>query len=201
MKSNVSRKIVFAVLLTVVLAASFTAFTACDNRELTSEQRTTCGLYAVKTDVAGETFLLTVGLSGSEDMKLCDVEEVTRLYKGGYYYYSVTTTFIDGAELTSAVEEFYGKADGWAWEELKITFRVGTYYKSVQSDGEVYKDGKAYYHCFDVMNTQNNEFTLSMRTANSAPWYGTLIGVSVAVAAIAAAAILVARRKKNGAKG
>lgn len=120
---------------------------------------------------------------------------------GSFYKVSVSTITYDESAIFSAMKKLVPQEDlvhdGVEYKGLKVVMRYATIYKSIKSDATITKSGRNYVHTFDIREDGGEGgFTLTMRSARSAVWYGMLVGIACGVALI----ILVAHCLSKGGK-
>lgn len=106
---------------------------------------------------------------------------------GAFYQVSTSTVSYNDGAIFSAVENFIPQEnlihDGIEYKGLKVVLRYATIYKSIKSDGNLTMSSGNYVHTFDIQEGgEDGGFTLTMRSARSAVWYGMLLGIAVGVA-------------------
>lgn len=207
MKTKITTRIaLIAATLAVVIFASF-MLSAC-NKPATSGD-VEYGVYIRRTLYQKDAHTMTVYASLSQDERWL-VEGATAKWhyekvkvNAFYNAYEYTVTF-DPATIFSAIENSLTQEqriiDDVEYDILKVVFEYATIYKSLEGGKDIGKSDVYYLHDFDVDETATDfTATMSLRTQNSAAWYGLLIAAAVVVLGVIIA-VLFARRKKYACK-
>ena len=184
MKSKFPRisGLVVAIVLTIALCAVF--LTACDNSS-DDEGEVQRDLYLYEIAFSEDEQTAYVYLTFSQtDEKIPDVTTVwtsKEIEKSSFYHTSETYIAVESARIFSAVQSVVPQDrliyDGVQYNRLKVVIRYDTIYKSIKSDGEVSSKNRTYTHLFELDETAESQtFTLTLKSANAAGWYGTLLG-------------------------
>lgn len=198
------RNIIFVVLL--IFSMVF-ILSSC-NKQPEEINPSEISLYLVDTSFNEDEYVMTVtvGQTGPEENKI-QGESLASMYSvkknsGSFYTQSESVISLNSSSIFSAVNNMLTQDEkiynGTLYSCLKVEFQYATIYKSIISKGITTKQGRYYIHTFTIDETaENQQISLSLRQQNSAAWYGTLAGCSVAVMLIAGAACVIIRRK-NG---
>ena len=117
------------------------------------------------------------------------------------FYYKATTYISFNTQIFHLkVDEIFSDDIKYHNEVLynNTKFRVEyvTSLKSIKSDGHVTRSGKYYIHAYEPIDGDMT-ITLTRKYANSASWYGVLIGCSIAGLAIALVVVLCITKNKK----
>ena len=205
MKTKRKTVLISALLAVLVLATVF--LFAC-NKPATSGDKE-YGVYIRRTLYNPTEGVMTVYASLSSDERMT-IENATANwhyvksdYNAFYYRYDYTVSF-SPKTLFSVIKDSLTQEqlimDGVEYKVLKLVFEYATIYKSLESDGNVFVSDGQYVHDFPIdENEEEFATTLSIRTQNSATWYGLLVAAAVLVFGAVLGALL-ARRKKYATK-
>ena len=204
MKNRFSR--VFGLLATVAVAIviCLTLFTACNKAESEDESEIQRDLYLSSIAFSPDTEEAIVYLTFASTDEKIDGASVTwksgELISDVWYKTSKTYIVAPSARIFSAVQTAIPQErlinDGVQYNRLKVIIRYDTIYKSIKSDGETTASDRVYSHYFTLdEGSESQMFTLTLKSANSANWYGILIALAIVVAVAACVAFLLAKGK------
>ena len=192
------------VIATVFIAAlCLTLFSACNAPEPEDESEVVRDLY-LKSIVFSDDETAIVYLSFAQNEDKIDGAQVLWTSEdasnGIWYKTSKTHIVADSARIFSAVKDAIPQEslinDGVQYNRLKVVIRYDTIYKSIKSDGEVESVNRVYSHFFTLDESSENQvFTLTLKSANSANWYSALIAAAIIVAAAICALFLIVKGK------
>jgi len=197
-------KTISIIFMVLFICTSLFVFTSCNKQTETNNER---DLYIVDTSFNEDEgyMMVTLGFAGTEDRKLNLSQKVSYLgasqKDGSYYTISNYSYSLNGVAIYSAVdnlltqdEKFY---NGTLYSSLKLQLQYATIYKSIKSEGVITKQGRYYIHTFEIDPLlEEQDVKLSIRQANSAAWYGTLVGSAVGLMVIIGGVLV--WRKKHG---
>lgn len=192
MKSRFSRisGLVVAIVLTIALCTVF--LTACNNSsDDEGEVQRDLYLSGISFSEDGQTAYAYLTFAQTDE-KVPDVTTVwtsKEIEKSSFYSTSQTYIAVESARIFSAVQSIVPQDrliyDGVQYNRLKVVIRYDTIYKSIKSDGEVSSSDRTYTHLFELDETAESQtFTLTLKSANAAGWYGTLLGCVLGVGLI-----------------
>lgn len=192
------------VIATVFIAALCLAlFSACNAQGPEDESEVVRDLY-LKSIVFSDDETAIVYLSFAQNEDKIDGAQVLWTSEdassGIWYKTSKTHIVADSARIFSAVKDAIPQEslinDGVQYNRLKVVIRYDTIYKSIKSDGEVESANRVYSHFFTLDESSENQvFTLTLKSANSANWYSALIAAAIIVAAAICALFLIVKGK------
>lgn len=192
------------VIATVFIAAlCLTLFSACNAQQPEDESEVVRDLY-LKSIVFSDDETAIVYLSFAQNEDKIDGAQVLWTSEdassGIWYKTSKTHIVADSARIFSAVKDAIPQEslinDGVQYNRLKVVIRYDTIYKSIKSDGEVESVNRVYSHFFTLDESSENQvFTLTLKSANSANWYSALIAAAIVVAAAMCALFLIVKGK------
>ena len=204
---KIKRKtVIISALLAVLILA--TVFLSACNKPVTSGD-IEYGVYIRRTLYNKEEGVMTIYASLSADDRMT-VEGATANWhyvksdvNAFYYRYDYTVSFSPKA-IFSAIKDSLTQEqlimDDVEYKVLKLVFEYATIYKSLESEGNTFVSDGQYVHDFSIdENADEFATTLSIRTQNSATWYGLLVAAAVVVFGVIIGAVL-ARRKKYATK-
>lgn len=182
------KKTISILLVLVVLVLSCAMLFACNNQD---DEDVTRAIYYYGIEYPEDSDVAVVYITFSQTDTM--IEGIDGVWHsdvkndGAFYQVSTSTITYDEGAIFSAVENFIPQEDlvhdDVEYKGLKVVLRYATIYKSIKSDGTLTKSGNNYVHTFDI-NEDGEEggFTLTMRSARSAVWFGMLAGIAVGVA-------------------
>lgn len=204
MKNRFSR--VFGLLTTVAIAIviCLALFSACNKAEPEDESEIQRDLYLSSIAFSPDTEEAIVYLTFANTDEKIDGASVD--WKSGdptsdvWYKTSKTYIVAPSARIFSVVQSAIPQErlvnDGVQYNRLKVIIRYDTIYKSIKSDGETTASNRVYSHYFALdESSESQTFTLTLKSANSANWYGILIALAIVAAVVACAAFLLAKGK------
>ncbi len=204
MKKKFSRVFGLLVAIVVAVALCLALFTACNKTEPDSEDEIQRDLYlssiAFLPDSEEAVVYLTFAQSGDKIEGASVGWKSEDASSGVWYKTSNTYIIAPSARIFSAVQNSIPQerliSDGVQYNRLKVIIRYDTIYKSIKSDGETSAANRVYSHFFTLdEGSESQTFTLTLKTANSANWYGILIALAIVMAAAACVAFLLAKGK------
>ena len=204
MKNRFSRVFGLLVAIATVIAICLTLFTACNKAEPEDDGEIQRDLYLASIAFLPDSEEAVAYLTFTQNDD--KIEGASVAWKsedassGVWYNTSNTYIIAPSARIFSAVQNFIPQEklinDGVQYNRLKVIIRYDTIYKSIKSDGETSVANRVYSHFFTLdESSENQTFTLTLKTANSANWYGILIAFAIVVAAAACVAFLLAKGK------
>lgn len=200
------KTVIFSALLAVLILA--TVFLSACNKPATSGD-IEYGVYIRRTLYSKDEGVMTVYAALTSDERMT-VEGATANWhfvksndNAFYYRYDYTVSFSPKA-IFSAIKDSLTQEqliiDDVEYKVLKLVFEYATIYKSLESEGNILVSDGQYLHDFPLdENADEFATTLSIRTQNSATWYGLLVAAAVVVFGVVIG-ILLARRKKYATK-
>lgn len=204
MKNRFSR--VFGLLTTVAIAIviCLALFSACNKAESEDESEIQRDLYLSSIAFSPDTEEAIVYLTFANTDEKIDGASVD--WKSGdltsdvWYKTSKTYIVAPSARIFSVVQSAIPQErlikDGVQYNRLKVIIRYDTIYKSIKSDGETTASNRVYSHYFTLdESSESQTFTLTLKSANSANWYGILIALAIVAAVVTCAAFLLAKGK------
>lgn len=205
MKNAVKRRISLVAAVVVIVVLACVLLSACNKSETSGDVE--YGMYVRRIIYDSQEGVMTayVSLTKDESQKLEGVSANWHYKKGEinafFSRYEYTVNF-SPSTIFCAVENSLTQeqriVDGVEYNVLKVAFEYATIYKSLKSEGETLKSSSYYLHDFALDETDTSfETTLSLRTQQSAAWYGILIAVAVAIFGVVIG-VVIARRKKYG---
>lgn len=188
-RNRSARKIVFSAAVCLLAVCLAFMLCACNSQSQSNDEPIVRSLYIFHKDydAANQTIVVTVAFSGDVNNKLDGADTVwtSESYDDGIWYkVSKTHISLSPSTIFSAVDAHITQEerfkDGLTYNSLKVVLRYDTIYKSIKSDATVLRAGKYYLHSFYLDESLNNDVkTLTLRTQNSASWYGVLIASGV----------------------
>lgn len=204
MKNRFSRVFGLLTAVAVAIVICLALFTACNKAEPENESEIQRDLYLSSIAFSPDTEEAIVYLTFANTDEKIDGASVT--WKSGdltsdvWYKTSKTYIVAPSARIFSAVQSAIPQErlinDGVQYNRLKVIIRYDTIYKSIKSDGETTASNRVYSHCFTLdESSESQTFTLTLKSANSANWYGILIALAIVAAVAACVAFLLAKGK------
>ena len=204
MKNRFSRVFGLLTAVAVAIVICLALFTACNKAEAEDESEIQRDLYLSSIAFSPDTEEAIVYLTFANTDEKIDGASVT--WKSGdvtsdvWYKTSKTYIVAPSARIFSAVQSAIPQErlinDGVQYNRLKVIIRYDTIYKSIKSDGETTASNRVYSHCFTLdESSESQTFTLTLKSANSANWYGILIALAIVAAVAACVAFLLAKGK------
>ena len=207
MKNKITIRIALVAMTLVVVILSSLLFASC-NKPATSGDLE-YGFYIRRTVYKKDTHEMVVYASLTLDERW-QIEGATAKWhwekikvNAFFNAYEYSANF-SPATIFSAIDNSLTQEqrimDDVEYNVLKVVFEYATIYKSLEGGKDAGKSDGYYIHDFELDETLTDyTATMTIKTQNSAGWYGVLIAAAVAVFGLIIVVIL-ARRKKYACK-
>ncbi|MEG2450935.1 MAG: hypothetical protein RSB09_04280 [Clostridia bacterium] len=186
-----------------MMSALLMSVVACNKTEEVALKDNSLYLFDLEYDKETLTIFAQVKSVGDEKSKIAGVELAYTSQseaKNIWYNHSTTEYILNPKALYSAVDKMIPQddrtKDDVLYTSLKVVFRYDTIYTSVESNGDVVKNGRYYRHrlLLDKEATEQ-KFVAERDVQNSANWYSTLICAGIFVLVLGFAISSICKRK------